>query len=386
MTETRRPLVSVVCAAYQRSSAIVPTVKSVLAQSFGDFELIVALDGCTDDTGHWVTSASQGDPRVRLLELPRFGHPAGPRNAAAKLAKGEYIAYVDHDDLWDVGHLAETVGLVKSGVDVAATALRTVDRHGRRTGGSADAAMCWHPMLQVLAPLFQPSVVVHRRDLVAQVGGWYHGPGLEDWDLWWRFAEAGASTATSLAVSATVMIDANTRRHRIPRPHVMPIARFATAAAAASALIELRQFAFSERAIEAVTADLYALYAYLVADRRFVWPQGWDERYPRTAAALVGALQASDSGVVTGWSDGLIVVPRQGSYIVAAPLWVARAQHALQVRRLTASAYPRLIAGLRAHCHRLGGTLALEPAWKPAGVKRTPLPVSPVDQRKGVRV
>ncbi len=91
------PKVTVVVPAFNVSKYIAASLRSILAQTFTDFEVIVVNDGSTDDTAKIV--AAFRDPRIQLLTQKNRGL-AGARNSGIRLAKGEYIAFLDSDDLW----------------------------------------------------------------------------------------------------------------------------------------------------------------------------------------------------------------------------------------------------------------------------------------------
>jgi glycosyltransferase involved in cell wall biosynthesis len=95
------PLVSVIIPAYNSGAYLRPTVESVLTQAHRPIEILIVDDGSTDDTAR--TAESFGPP-VRLLRQARTGHPAA-RNAGIRAAIGDYLAFVDHDDLWSPGKL-----------------------------------------------------------------------------------------------------------------------------------------------------------------------------------------------------------------------------------------------------------------------------------------
>ncbi|GAB6041580.1 glycosyltransferase family 2 protein [Endothiovibrio diazotrophicus] len=93
------PLFSVVIPTYNRSRILGRAVSSVLAQSCGDFELIIVDNGSTDDTAQWL-EATFSDPRIRYHYQTGTGNPAGPRNTGIGLARGEWICLLDSDDEW----------------------------------------------------------------------------------------------------------------------------------------------------------------------------------------------------------------------------------------------------------------------------------------------
>ena len=102
------PAVTVVMPAYDAERFIGDAVRSVLAQTFADFELLVADDGSTDSTVATARTAANGDARARIIDVPHGG-PAKARNAAIREARGATLAFLDADDLWEPDHLAKLV-------------------------------------------------------------------------------------------------------------------------------------------------------------------------------------------------------------------------------------------------------------------------------------
>jgi len=90
------PVVSVIIPAYNRARVIVDCIESVFAQTFKDFELIVVDDGSTDETAGVLQSYGN---RLRYLVQENAG-PGDARNYGIREAGGEYIAFIDSDDLW----------------------------------------------------------------------------------------------------------------------------------------------------------------------------------------------------------------------------------------------------------------------------------------------
>jgi teichuronic acid biosynthesis glycosyltransferase TuaG len=94
------PLVSIITPSWNVERLIGETIASVQAQTFGDWELLIADDCSTDNTASVIESHSARDPRVKLIRQPRNGGPALARQAAIEQAKGRFIAFLDSDDLW----------------------------------------------------------------------------------------------------------------------------------------------------------------------------------------------------------------------------------------------------------------------------------------------
>lgn len=102
------PAVSVVIATYNRSNVLAWAIRSVLAQTRADFEVLVVGDACTDDTA--ATVASFRDARIAFLNLrQRVGDQSGPSNAALQRARAPLVAFLNHDDLWFPDHLERLV-------------------------------------------------------------------------------------------------------------------------------------------------------------------------------------------------------------------------------------------------------------------------------------
>src|SRR5437762_878400 len=102
---SKNPTFSVVLPTFGRGPDIVPTIESVLWQSFDDFELVVVGDGCADDTEHTVRSFRTQRVTWRNLRQ-NTGSQSFPNNEGIRSSRGHWIAYVGHDDIWARDHLA----------------------------------------------------------------------------------------------------------------------------------------------------------------------------------------------------------------------------------------------------------------------------------------
>lgn len=92
------PLVSVIMPTYNAGRFIGRAIESVLAQTYPHWELIIVDDASTDNTEAVVSMYP--DARIRYHRASRIGHPAGVRNTGLRMATGEFIAFLDSDDLY----------------------------------------------------------------------------------------------------------------------------------------------------------------------------------------------------------------------------------------------------------------------------------------------
>jgi glycosyltransferase involved in cell wall biosynthesis len=111
-----RPVVSVIIPAYNAHLYIGDTLESAVSQTFRSFEIIVVDDGSTDDT----QSIAQNfcDRGVTVISQSNAG-PAAARNRALSIARGEYVALLDADDLWEPDYLQTMVGFLNSHPEVS---------------------------------------------------------------------------------------------------------------------------------------------------------------------------------------------------------------------------------------------------------------------------
>ena len=106
------PRVSVIMSVYNGQEFLDEAVRSVVTQSFPDWELVLVNDGSTDRTGALADAWASKDPRVRVVHQPNSGKPAAGRNRGMREARGGIIAFLDGDDLWHPDRLARSVAVL----------------------------------------------------------------------------------------------------------------------------------------------------------------------------------------------------------------------------------------------------------------------------------
>ncbi|MBL8835326.1 MAG: glycosyltransferase family 2 protein, partial [Alphaproteobacteria bacterium] len=163
------PTISVIIATYNRSAVLRFAIESVLAQTFRDFELLVIGDRCTDDSEAVVRGFA--DPRVRWENLAEAaGSQSGPNNRGLSLARGRYVAYLGHDDLWHADHLATLLHAIEAErADLVFAISEEIGPPSRPTRGLIGLMPHGSYEFSLWAP---PSSWLHRRDVVERAGPW----------------------------------------------------------------------------------------------------------------------------------------------------------------------------------------------------------------------
>jgi len=180
------PSVSVIIPTFNRGWVLREAIDSVLGQKTSDYELIVVDDGSTDDTPGILSSYGKD---VRVIRQPNRGVSAA-RNRGIAAAKGEYVAFLDSDDLWLPNKLTAQLDFFRT--HPAALICQTDEiwirrgvrvnprKHHRKPSGmifEASLALC----------LVSPSAVMIKRLLLGEVGTFDEDLRVcEDYDLWLR--------------------------------------------------------------------------------------------------------------------------------------------------------------------------------------------------------
>ncbi len=187
------PKVSVVVPAYNVGSYIEEALVSLERQSFQDFEVLVVDDGSTDDTAQRIQPFCQRDSRFVLLQKPNGGLSSA-RNYGIRHARGEYIALLDGDDIYEPDKLSIHVALLDQQADVGVTysASRAIRDDGRPTFMLLSGKPIHpDPLLALLCKNFigHGSNAVFRRCLFDEVGEFDETlRSSEDSDFWLRVA------------------------------------------------------------------------------------------------------------------------------------------------------------------------------------------------------
>lgn len=185
------PKVSVVIPAYNAMAYLPEAVDSVLAQTFTDYDVVIVDDGSSDRIVDW--SATIQEPRVRLVSQANRGL-AGARNTGIRESRGEYIAFLDADDLWHPTKLEKQVALmdIDPSLGVIYTWMTLINQQGESTGRFVKNCVegdVWERLIlrNCVGSGSNPMV---RRTCFEQVGDFDENLGsyMEDRDMWLRIA------------------------------------------------------------------------------------------------------------------------------------------------------------------------------------------------------
>lgn len=189
---------SVLIPAYKAARTIAATLDAVAAQTVTPLEILIYEDGCFDNLAQVVTNFAETAPcPVRLMSCPLNGGVSRARNLLLREARGEFIAFLDADDIWAPDHLETTAAAFAGGADVAFSGVTFIDAEGRPFGSRVEPST--EQLADIAPSLFRynfvqcTSTLSLRRSWIDRVGDFdvtlSHG---EDLDLWLRLLAAGA--------------------------------------------------------------------------------------------------------------------------------------------------------------------------------------------------
>jgi glycosyltransferase involved in cell wall biosynthesis len=194
---TMTPKVSVVIPSYNNAALLCETLDGVGRQTFRDFEIIVVDDGSTDATAETVGAYGPG---IRYIHQLNQG-PAAARNRGVSLAQGEFIAFCDHDDVWNERHLEQLVG---SFIEYPSAAMCFDNAQYYREAGGGGNTHIDKEVLQSMIGKTVPiqrlwqcwvasmSVVMLKKAVFEKLGGLHPGIwGLDDLHFYLRLVAAG---------------------------------------------------------------------------------------------------------------------------------------------------------------------------------------------------
>lgn len=187
------PLISVIIPVYNRENFIKESVLSVLNQTYKNFELIVYDDGSIDNTEKVMNKIIKYYPlyNIRYIKSLKNLGPSFARNRGVELSKGEFIAFLDSDDLWLKNKLKVQIEkMIENNWDICQTDEVWI-RNGKRVNPHKKhkkvSGYIFEKALKLC--IVSPSAVMMKKKLFLEFGGFDESlPACEDYDLWLRIS------------------------------------------------------------------------------------------------------------------------------------------------------------------------------------------------------
>jgi glycosyltransferase involved in cell wall biosynthesis len=190
------PTVSIIIPTHNRAKLVQEALRSVLGQTFQDYEVIIVDDGSSDNTRQVIKEFTQHDKRMHYFCQSNRG-PSAARNRGIRASKGQYIAFLDDDDMWLPEKLEKQMRLILAddNVSVAHCDFRFVDEHGNLTPmrwrRAPRRGTLYEDLMYDNVIAGSASAVLVRRQVLMDVGSFdEHLQACEDQDLWRRIALA----------------------------------------------------------------------------------------------------------------------------------------------------------------------------------------------------
>jgi glycosyltransferase involved in cell wall biosynthesis len=178
--------VSVIIPTYNRKNRLIKTINSVLAQDYKNYEIIIIDDGSTDGTANFIKEIF---PQVVLLEQENQGVSAA-RNLGIKAAQGNWIAFLDSDDLWHSNKLSQQINHLKKNPQYHICHSEEIwIKNGIRINPKKKhqkvAGNIYHKSIELC--FISMSTVILKKEIFTKIGLFdINLPACEDYDLWLR--------------------------------------------------------------------------------------------------------------------------------------------------------------------------------------------------------
>jgi glycosyltransferase involved in cell wall biosynthesis len=202
MNKDLNPLISIIIPTYNVEKYIKETLNSVINQSYNNFEVLVIDDSSTDSTAEEIKRIAKSDGRISYYKIEHAGRPSVPRNYGISKSSGEYVAFLDADDIWTRDKLKDQIRFLQKYPNLIFVYSMSV------TFGNVNVFSPYYEVLPLLNKAATTngelilkgnsitcSSVMVRKEYLQKTGGYDEDPNLkavEDYDLWLRLSELGA--------------------------------------------------------------------------------------------------------------------------------------------------------------------------------------------------
>lgn len=188
------PLISIVIPLFNAEKYIGKTIESVIAQTYPNWELLI-VDDCSTDSSQIIAEAfTKRDNRIRLVRSElNFGGPAKPRNIGVEYAKGEYIAFLDADDIWLPKKLEKQIDFMKKNhLNFTSSYCGLINEEDREVALSKKSVFFYNMISKkslsdvIKNNFILTSSVLISRNIILQFNESKNYIAVEDFDMWLR--------------------------------------------------------------------------------------------------------------------------------------------------------------------------------------------------------
>lgn len=212
-----KPLVSVLMGIYNCADTLEEAVDSILAQTYTNWELIMCDDCSTDNTLEVAKKIAQKDSRIVVINNDKNLTLAPTLNNCLKIAKGEYVARMDGDDICDPTRFEKELNFLQQNQEFAlvSTRMNMYDENGVFGVTTAKDYPCKEDLLK--GPPFCHAGCMMKKSVLDQVNGYNTDKSVErveDYDLWFRIYTAGYKGANLQEALYSMRDDRNAVKRR----------------------------------------------------------------------------------------------------------------------------------------------------------------------------
>ena len=167
------PLVSIVIPAYNAEKFLERTIRSAQDQTHSPLEILIVNDGSTDRTRQIAEAAAATDPRIRTIHVANGG-VARARNLGTREAQGEFIAFLDADDLWHPTKITAQLAIMSDDIAAVYCLSRRIDEDDRILAYGTSRSFEGYVLARHMyaRPVGNGSNLLVRRHIVLEVGGY----------------------------------------------------------------------------------------------------------------------------------------------------------------------------------------------------------------------
>jgi glycosyltransferase involved in cell wall biosynthesis len=184
LTMDNNPLVSIITPCYNSRQFLAQTIESVLVQTYQNWEMIIIDDCSTDDSYNITLKYAEKEIRIKVYRMEKNGGAALARNKSIELSKGDYLAFLDSDDLWFPEKLEKQLQfMIENDCDFSFTEYEHIDENNKLLGIKASVRKKLTYKIMLFHAFTGCLTVMYKQNKENKIYGPRVGNGIEDYAL-----------------------------------------------------------------------------------------------------------------------------------------------------------------------------------------------------------